>query len=135
MSMGHQLYMLSLNKQLYNVTVPATGRSCLVGMTCPHKAHKLKTHVATSTPKSTLMSLRFVESFEQREYDAMEIIEIDYQDTAFYRMLKLNNFALLVCNDFVASDTEIAFDGDLVDVEYPPDDDHREWFDHLMELP
>ena len=135
MSMGHQLYMIRFNKQLYNVTVPSTGRSCLVGMTCPHKANKLRTHVATRTPKFTIDSLRFVDSFEQGEYDTMEIIEIDYQDTAFYKMMKLNNFALLICNDFVASDTEIAFDGELVDVEYPPDDEHRFYFDRLLELP
>lgn len=134
MSMSHQLYMLRLNQRLYNVTVPTTGRSCLVGMTCPHKANKLKNHVATSTPKFTLDSLRFVDSFEQEEYDAMEIVEIDYQDTAFYKMMKLNNFAILICNDFVASDTEIVFDGDLVDVEYEPDDEHRFYFDHLLNL-
>lgn len=121
--MQHELFMLRMGKKLYNITIPKTGRSCLVGMTSREGAHKLREHVSTlASQEAFAMSM-------------MEIEVVDFQDTAFYRMMKLNNFALLVCDDFVAGGNEIAFDGNLVDVEYPPDDEHRFYFDHLLNIP
>lgn len=123
MSMQHQLYMLRMGKKVYNITLPKSGRSCLVGMTSRGGAHKLRDYVAT------------IASQEAYAMSMMEIEEVDFQDTAFYKFMKLNNFALLVCQDFVAGGEEIAFEGDLVDVEYPPDDEHRFYFDRLLNLP
>ena len=127
--------MLRMGKKVYNITIPKTGRSCLVGMTSREGAHKLREHVANNTPSFTLASQEAFAMFSALEMATMEIEEVDFQETAFYKMMKLNNFALLVCEDFVAEDEEIAFDGNLVDVEYPPDDEHRMFFDRLLNLP
>jgi hypothetical protein len=120
--------MLRRGKALYNITIPTTGRSCLVGMTTKESAKRLQKHVVDmNTPAQEAYMM-----FNDSETD---VTSIDFDDIAFYKMMKLNNFALLVCNDFVASDDEIAFDGDLVDVEYEPDDEHRLYFDRLLDLP
>jgi hypothetical protein len=120
--------MLRRGKTLYNITIPKTGRSCLVGMTTKESAKRLRTHVVSLTTPAQEAHMMFNDS-------ETDITSMDFNDTAFYEMMKLNNFALLVCNDFVASDDEIVFDGDLVDAEYEPDDDHRLYFDRLLDFP
>jgi hypothetical protein len=97
-------------------------------MTSLEGAQKFREYVSDKTPPDQLAFSLF-SGFE------VEITEVDFQETAFYKMMKLNNFALLVCDDFIAGGDEIAFDGSLVDVEYPPDDEHRMFFDRLLNLP
>ena len=133
--MQHQLYMLRMGKKVYNITLPKTGRSCLVGMTSREGAHNLREYVSKNTPSFTISSQEAYAMFNGLEMAMMEIEEVDFQDTTFYKFMKLNNFALLVCQGFVAEGEEIAFDGELVDVEYPPDDEHRFYFDRLLNLP
>jgi hypothetical protein len=132
--MQRSLYFSRLGNKVYTITIPKSGRCCLVGMTNPEASHRLNVHIS-STPAYRNAAEDAYALFSSREVSEIEVASVDFQEEAFYRMMKLNNFALLVCDDFVASDEEIAFDGSLVDPEYPPDDEHRMYFERLLNLP
>ena len=117
MSSSHELFMVSMGKRLYNITLPNTGRSCLVGMTSHKGANKLRAYVAGNRPIH------------------VEISSVDFQEPEFYKTMKLNNFALMVCDDVDMNGSKIEFEGSLIDVDYPPDDEHRFFFDHLLNIP
>lgn len=121
--MANKLYLVGLGSKIYT-THMNPYRTCVVGMTSRMAAYNLAKHIET-TPI-------YIAS---REFDKIPLVkEIDYMDDKFYKMLKLNNFALLIADEFVASDTEIVLNGNVIDVEYQIDDEHRMYFERLLGL-
>lgn len=132
--MQRSLYFSRLGNRVYTITIPKSGRCCLVGMTSIQASRRLNAHIANTPAYRSSLDEAYAK-FSPEEVGEIEVTAVDFQEEAFYRMMKLNNFALLVCEDFVASDEEIAFDGSLIEPEYPPDDEHRMYFDRLLRLP
>ena len=115
--MATKLYILGLGPKIY--AAHTSSRSYIVGMTSRMAAYNLGKFVQTKHTYADELPL---------------IREIDYMDDEFYRMLKLNNFAVVVADDFMTGDNEIVFDGNVIDIEYQIDDDHRMYFERLLSI-
>lgn len=121
MAFHQRLFMAHLGRRVFSICIPGTNRNCLIGMTTQKVARKLCNHLSSTE--------QFIAAREDTHSIGIE--EVDFEDANIYKTLKLNNLALLVTEDFVASESEIAFDGSLIDIEYALDDDHREYFERL----
>lgn len=128
--MADKLYLVGYGSRLYATHIPhgrkdLPSRSCIIGMTSRKAAYKLSLHIKNTET---------VHEITDHEMFLPLIREVDYMDGSFYKMLKLNNFALLVAETFVIDEdgNEIAFGGNLIDVEYEIDDEYRVYFDHLL---
>jgi len=131
--MQRSLYFPRLGNKLYTLTVPKTGRSCIVGMKNPETTRRFNEHVVNTGFYRTAAEKAF--DLFSDDSVSLDVAVIDFHDDAFYRMLKLNNYSLLICDDFHIFDTEISFDGSLIEKEHDPDDEHRMYFDRLLNIP
>lgn len=132
--MQRSLYFPRLGNKLYTITVPKTGRSCIVGMKSPETTRRFNEYVSNTNSYKTAAEEAY-DLFSASSINSLDVAVIDFHEDAFYRMLKLNNYSLLVCDDFHVLNTELSFDGSLIDKEYEPDDEHRMYFERLLNMP
>jgi hypothetical protein len=115
--MNQFLYFSTIGSKIYSLNLTGknnAGRTCLVAMTTRRGAESLGKKVIESATKRPIVK------------------KVDFgANDDFYKMMRLNNFCLLVAESFICNDEEILFDGNLVEVEYVPSDEHRVYFEKL----
>jgi hypothetical protein len=70
--------------------------------------------------------------YRNDDLDDLEIKEIQLHDEAFYKMLHLNNFAILIADDVHFIDSKIGINGDMIDIDYDISDENRHYLDTLL---
>lgn len=71
--------------------------------------------------------------YKNDDLDDLDIREVHVQDEAFYKMLRLNNFALLFADDVHIGDSSFGIQGEIIEGEYDiVDSEHRTYLDHLL---
>ena len=70
--------------------------------------------------------------YRNDDLDELEIKEIQLHDDAFYKMLQLNNFAILIADNVHFNDSKIGINGDMIDIEYDISEENRHYLDTLL---
>jgi hypothetical protein len=117
------IYTITTNNRIFSTNVTK------------HKSDVYRTCVVSVTDRDVARSLKQC-VYNNIEQCDIHIDEINYMDETFYKMLRLNNFALLIATDFVHNQymSRLEFEGDYIDIEYDPSDDHREYFEKILSI-
>lgn len=116
------LYLLRKGNMVYSTRIKITknvsSKTCLVGLVNKKEAVRLQSYI-TSVYKL----------FENE----LVVQEIDYKSIEFSTALRLNNLAILIASDFTIHDTDLHFNGDILNNEHDIDNDNRKYLNVIFD--
>lgn len=107
------LYFISVGNKLFSTHLAKNKSTCLIALTNKHAATRLKNHIVKAQ--------RPLDGVDYNDYVSVETL--DQNSREFQKMMKVNNFSLLLANDFhIDSITnEYEFRGDAIFYDHPID--------------
>jgi len=102
-----------------------THRTCLVAARTRMAAQGIVSSIRHSK-HSNEMSI-----FRNDDVDDIKVAAINVRDEGFYKMLHLNNFALMLADTIRIKEDFFEINGDIIDYEYDIDNEHSRYMDYI----
>lgn len=125
-----KLYFIGIGNKLFSTTLEpnsyrSESKTCLIGLTNYNKACSLRSHIVESQKP--------VDNIDY--YDFVEIKKIDYNSRDFQKILKVNNFALMLAHDYFVDPltNEYEFKGSTLIPDFGIDFYTRQHLDRLLD--
>jgi hypothetical protein len=123
------LYFVLIGNKLFSTTINPSvngeSRTCLIGLTNYRHATKLRNHIIHS--QTPLQNVNY--------HDIITLEKLDYTSTYFKKMVKVNNFALMLAHDFFINDAtgDYEFKGSTLVPDYTVDSQMIQHLNHLLD--
>jgi hypothetical protein len=69
--------------------------------------------------------------FRNDDVDDIKVTAINVRDEGFYKMLHLNNFALMLADTIRKKEDFFEIDGEIIDYEYDIDNEHNKYMEYI----